>query len=60
MDALETLRAAEQLGRGMDEPQRQRIGREAFAEVMGMPQLSGLVECSVCGLLDNTDPCGDH
>lgn len=43
-----------------NEKRRQDLGRHLFAAVMGEPQLAELVSCSICGLLDDTDPCGDH
>lgn len=60
-DPMTTMRAARELGDSYrDEKKRQQIGREALAAALGMPALSGLVACSTCGLLDDTDPCGDH
>lgn len=60
-DPMTTMRAARTLGDNYnDEKHRQRIGREALASALDMPALSGLVACSICGLLDDTDPCGDH
>lgn len=55
------MRAARELTDNMrNERKRQDLGRAAFAEIMGEPRLAGLVSCSICGLLDDQDPCGDH
>ena len=57
-DPMETMRAARVLGdgKGLDERRRQRIGRVAFAEVMG--ESHRFVRCRACGLrADYRSPC---
>jgi hypothetical protein len=44
-----------------NEERRQQMARIGFDAVMGLNgRLANLVECSICGLLDDKSPCGDH
>jgi hypothetical protein len=44
-----------------NERTRQRVARAGFDAVFGLGgRLANLVECEICGLLDDQSPCGDH